>query len=127
DTVTVTGLKLKDVVKVYDETGEKVLGSAVVTKGEEVTVSLKAELTGEKVQVSVTNANSLESTKTDAAIAAEKVTAAPDEDAITVANNVGVADTVTVTGLTAKDVVKVYKLDGTTLLGTATAAKDGEL
>ncbi|PIC70982.1 hypothetical protein CSV77_06685, partial [Sporosarcina sp. P16b] len=127
DTVTVTGLAIKDVVKVYAEDGKTLLGSAVALKAGNVIVSLKAQLTGEKVQVSVTNDNSLESEKTEATIVAEKETAAPEADTITVANNVGVADTVTVKDLTAKDVVKVYKIDGVTLLGTATAAKDGEI
>ncbi|PIC79848.1 hypothetical protein CSV75_07665, partial [Sporosarcina sp. P18a] len=127
DTVTVTGLAIKDVVKVYAEDGKTLLGSAVALKAGDVVVSLKAQLTGENVQVSVTNANSLESEKTEATIAAEKETAAPEVDTITVANNVGVADTVTVKNLTAKDVVKVYKVDGVTLLGTATATKDGEI
>ncbi|PIC65912.1 hypothetical protein CSV78_15190, partial [Sporosarcina sp. P16a] len=93
----------------------------------EVTVSLKAQLTEDEVQVSVTNVNSLESDKTKAAIAAEKVTTAPVSSTITVANNVGIADTVTLTGLAVKDIVKVYKADGLTLLGTAVATKEGEL
>ncbi|PIC81635.1 hypothetical protein CSV75_07660 [Sporosarcina sp. P18a] len=75
----------------------------------------------------MTNANSLESEKIEATIAAEKETTAPEVDTITVANNVGIADTVTLTGLALKDTVKIYKVDGITLLGTAVASKEGEL
>ncbi|PIC68904.1 hypothetical protein CSV77_16690 [Sporosarcina sp. P16b] len=127
DTVTVKDLAIKDVVKVYAEDGKTLLGSAVALKAGDVIVSLKAQLTGDKVQVSVMNANSLESEKTEATIVAEKETAAPEVNTITVANNVGIADTVTLTGLALKDTVKIYKVDGITLLGTAVASKEGEL
>ncbi|PIC65785.1 hypothetical protein CSV78_16050, partial [Sporosarcina sp. P16a] len=127
DTVTVKGLVAKDVVKVYGEDGTTLLGSAVASKVGDVVVTLKAQLTGEKVQVSVTNANSLESKRTEATITAEKETPTPDADTVTVANNVGVADTVTVKHLAIKDVVKVYAEDGTTLLGSAVALKAGDV
>ena len=126
DTVTVTGLAAGNVVKVYSSSTAQQLGSATVATGKtDVTVSISQLGTGAgTVYVSVTSSGMLESNKIEKDYIAEATTTAPLDTAITVTNNTtGKADTVALTGLKAKDVVKVYKDTTTTaVLGTATVA-----
>ena len=126
DKVNVTGLFEKDVVRVYsaaDGTG-KLLGTATVALGKtEATVSIAqlGKLSG-NVYVTVANYAKRESLKVEKAYDAEPVSIKPDAANITTTNNAGMADTVKVTGLLEKDIVKVYSISNTTkiLLGTAT-------
>ena len=124
DTVALTGLKAKDIVKVYrDATATTALGTATVAASATVaTVSITQLGTGSgSVYVSVTNAGSKESTRTKADYIAEAVSTAPITDNITVTNNSGIADTIKVSLATPTDIVKVYKdSTSTTPLGTAT-------
>ncbi|MBW7474975.1 hypothetical protein K0T92_09480 [Paenibacillus oenotherae] len=130
DTVKVTGLAAGDIVNVYGvATGGTVLETATVAEdATEVTVSKVDMLTvsGGTAYVTVTKANKLESTRVAKAYVTQPVSTAPVAANITVANNkVGTSDTVKVTGLTAGDVVSVYKAaTGGTAVGTATVAED---
>ncbi|WP_062237777.1 hypothetical protein [Fictibacillus sp. FJAT-27399] len=127
DTVFITGLKAKDVVKVYNASGETLLGTGKVSKDGDLTVKLKAQLAEESVQVSLTSYNKIESEKVDAEVPEETTTEALTPETIIVNNNVDMADTVVVPGRKAKDVVKVYNGSGETLLGTAKASKGGDV
>ncbi|EGD47346.1 hypothetical protein Cpap_1929 [Ruminiclostridium papyrosolvens DSM 2782] len=126
DTVKVTGLEAGDVVKVYkDDTVTATLGTATVAAtATEATVTIRQLGVEEgKVYVTVTSSGKKESTRVEKAYDAEEVTEALKADAITVTNNAGKSDTVAVTGLTAGDIVKVYKDEtATTAAGTATVA-----
>ncbi|MFJ8257651.1 hypothetical protein ACIQ4Z_10315 [Peribacillus asahii] len=132
DVVTVSGVKAKSVVNVYDADGETLLGTAKAKNTGKVEVKLKTALpelaqgATSKIYVSITNENSLESDKTDKEYGAENKTVKPDASAIKVYNNVG-KDVVTVSGVKAKSVVNVYDADGETLLGTAKAKNTGKV
>ncbi|TXK85995.1 immunoglobulin-like domain-containing protein [Paenibacillus sp. N3.4] len=131
DTVTVTGLAAGNIVKVYNtSTDATVIGTGTVAVGEtSVTVSIpQLGTSAGTVFVSVTSAGKTESARTSKDYMAEpivdEVTTAPSANQVTVVNNpVGTADTVTVNGLTAGDVVKVYNTStGGTAVGTGTVA-----
>ncbi|MEK8130484.1 immunoglobulin-like domain-containing protein [Paenibacillus filicis] len=131
DTVAVNGLTAGDVVKVYStSTGGTAVGTETVPADQtSVTVSIPQLGTeAGDVFVSVTSKGKTESARTSKAYDAEPivevVTPAPSADQITVVNNsAGTADTVTVNGLTAGDVVKVYNTaTGGTAVGTGTVA-----
>ncbi|WP_047152772.1 S-layer homology domain-containing protein [Aneurinibacillus tyrosinisolvens] len=122
DTVAVKNLRAGDTVKVYSAlTGGNQLGSATATNNGTATVNIPqlGETTG-NVYVTVTYAGRKESTpRIEKAYTAEQpltTTAAPSASNITVTNNATTSDTITVTGLKADDIVKVYD-----------AAKDGKL
>ncbi|MCX7922310.1 MAG: hypothetical protein N3B21_09910, partial [Clostridia bacterium] len=113
DEVVVTGLAEGDVVKVYSAaTAGTVLGTATVATGEtSVTISV-AQLspTAGSAYVSVTATGKNESARTAKAYTSE-TSAAPTAASITITNNtVGTPDNVSVTGLAAGDVVKVYNV-----------------
>ncbi|WP_282938805.1 hypothetical protein [Paenibacillus sp. RC67] len=123
DSVKVSGLPEGAIVKVYDKaTGGKLIGTAVVQKGQtEAIVTIPSlDATGGKVYVSVT----LETAAIEKEFDAEAKTTKPAADKITATNNVGKADSVLVEGLTAGTIVKVYDKDGDgkKQLGTATVA-----
>ncbi|WP_135552200.1 hypothetical protein [Paenibacillus cymbidii] len=126
DTVTVNGLETGDLVKVYATSKAPVpLAGAVVTTGDSVTISVyQLGKSAGKVYVSVTASGKSESGRTVKAFAAEPVTATPVAAAVTVTNNVyGIADHVTVSGLTDGDRVNVYTTNTTTTaIGSATAS-----
>ncbi|MZQ85787.1 hypothetical protein GQF01_27150, partial [Paenibacillus sp. 5J-6] len=129
DTVKVTGLAVGDVVKVYKKGVATVLATsaAVATGKSEVVVSV-AQLgaAAGDLEVTVTSTGKLESSKTEKAFDAEGKTGTLVEANVTATNNVGKADTIAFTGLTAGTVVKVYDkvpTDATKKqLGTATVA-----
>ncbi|MGD8188939.1 beta strand repeat-containing protein [Brevibacillus ginsengisoli] len=128
DTVSVAGLTAGDVVQVYDaSTGGTVLGTATVAAGK-TTATVSAELGSGAgtAYVSVTSPGKTESTRTAKAYVAKPIvqTDAPLDSNITVINNsTPTADTVSVIGLTAGDVVQIYDAStGGTVLGTATVA-----
>ncbi|SPF37208.1 conserved exported hypothetical protein [Candidatus Desulfosporosinus infrequens] len=127
-TVNVTGLVDNDIVNVYDSpTGGNLLGTATVPAySTAVTVSIpQLGTSAGSVYVSVTSTNKQESSRTAADFSAKSATDAPVLSSITVVNNSGIADTVTVTGLAAGDVINVYNAaSGGSLLGSGTVSTD---
>lgn len=131
DTVTVKGVLGNDTVKVYgDKEKKQLLGTAKGSKTDELVVKLSKQLDEktQKIYVSLTNENKIESELLEVAVEKEAVTEVLKSENVILQNNAGIADVVTVKGLVAKDVIKVYADDDKkTLLGTAQASKDGEL
>ncbi len=127
DIVKVMGLTAQDVVRVYDSTsGGMLLGSAFVPASSSeatVTVAQLGKAAG-VVYVTITSKGKSESGRIGAGYLAEPVSDTIDAYNITVVNNpTGRADTVTVSNLTAGDMVKVYDSEsGGTLLGSAAAS-----
>ena len=140
DTVTVLGVKAKDVVNVYSDDKKTVIGTAKVSKAGAAVVKITAgfdeTITSEKTQtiyVSVTSDNEKESEQQEVTVEAEATSAAPEKEKITVVNGLDKkSDTVKVTGLEANAVVTVYTKEGTgtdakyTKLATGKASKTGE-
>ncbi|RCX21066.1 hypothetical protein DFR58_101276 [Anaerobacterium chartisolvens] len=128
DTVTVTFLKPGDVIRIYNKSsGGSLLGMGTVAEDStEVTVSVDSlDSSGGSVYVSAISVGKAESSRTKAVYTKEQQTAAPSSSNITVKNNAGMSDTVTVTFLDAKDTVKVYNSSpGGSLLGSAAASAD---
>lgn len=126
DTVRVMGLTPGDVVKVYSqEAGGNLLGSATVAASStEATVEIAQLGTVEgKVYVTVTSINRSEGERADASYKAEEASTNPDPAKVLVANNYGIASTITVGGLKDNDVVSIYSAEvGGTLLGKGTVA-----
>ena len=133
DTVTVTGvtgLLEGDVVKVYDtnDASAKLLGTSKVLQDKAV-VSIKQlpnSSSGGVVFVTLTKSGKTESSRFGKDYSGEPQTVALVSRNITIKNNAGVADTVTVTGLTVGDIIKVYGANDLSVkpLGTATVAKE---
>ena len=125
-TVTVGGLTAGDVVKVFgDSAATELLGSSTVAAGAfNVTIPVGTLPEGYGViYVTVKRGAMQESRVTAKVYGAQAQTTQPSVANTIVKNNVGVTDTVTVTGLTAGDVVKVYSsVASTTAIGTATVA-----
>ena len=122
DTVWLSdGLISGDIVKVYD-IDDKKLGQATASS-ESVTVKIaQLGVEGGTIKVSVTSKGKLESVLVEKSFDEEgQSTATLDVTNIEeVQNNVGISDTVQVTGLRSGDIVKVYDIDGNKL-GQATA------
>lgn len=137
DTVTVTGLTAKDLIKVYASASTSdttVIGKAKLSKkGDKVVVKIRRgfnDVANEKVYVTVTNLNKAESIRTEVKVS--ETQQSTTVDTVTVNNKVGVkADTVTVTGVKAKDLIKVYDSPSTAdtakPIGTIKAKRDGEV
>lgn len=125
DTVKVSNLNGGDIIKVYDAaTGGKLLGTGTVSStGNEVTVSVPQLISDDGcIYISVINKGKFESNRTQIAYSPETKTSPVNTGKVTIANNVGKSDTVSISGLTGGDVVKVYDSTGKTVLGTATVA-----
>ena len=129
DTVTMglpVVLQAGDVMKVYSDAELKVLlGQATVATGDtNVTVRIRQlGSTAGSVFITLANKGKGESDATEKDYAAEAKSGAPTVNNVT--NNVGMSDTVTVTG-TSGDVVKVYSdIELKVLLGQATVAASG--
>ncbi|MEN6389746.1 MAG: hypothetical protein ABFD04_04970 [Syntrophomonas sp.] len=125
DTITVTGTE-GDRIKVYSNVGLTILlGQATIAKGAAsatVTVS-QLGAAGGSVWVTISSTGKAESDSTEKAYAPEAKSTAPDAGAITVVNNAGASDTVTVASAEG-DLIKVYSDPGLTgLLGQSTVAK----
>jgi trimeric autotransporter adhesin len=125
DAILVSGVAAGDLVKVYSSATATTPVAATEATGSPVTVTV-AQLgkTAGTAYISSTTPGLLESNKVAVTYGVEAVTTAPVAANITVVNNpVRTADTITVTGLTAGDVVKVYSAaTAGTLLGAATVA-----
>ncbi|WP_152985684.1 hypothetical protein [Brevibacillus choshinensis] len=122
DTIEVIDLLTGDSIKVYDVAGTRVLGTATVPTGKSVAVVSVAQLgqAAGRVQVTLTRRGFLESDKTSKEYDAEQKAPDVKEEAISIKNLVGVADTIEVIDLLAGDSIKVYDAAGTRVLGTAT-------
>ena len=123
-TVTVIDLVDGDVVNVYDSlVGGNLLGTATVTTyGTQAVVSVpQLGASAGKVYVTITSKGQLESNRIEADFSAKIITTNPSTSCITVVNNAGIPDTVTVTGLAVGDIINVYDAGtGGNLLGSAT-------
>ncbi|WML33742.1 hypothetical protein [Clostridium sp. OS1-26] len=126
DTVKLVNLQPNDVVKVYDSAqGGNLLGS-VTASGDsmEAIVSITQLGVGSgTIYVSLTSTGKTESSRTAVQYNAESQSNALSAGDITIENNSGTSDVITVTGIAANDVVKVYSSEsGGSLLGTATVS-----
>ena len=129
DSIKITGLLVADVVKAYPSaTGGVAIGTATVLAGKSEVLINVSKLPAGSGTVYITRKSSgmNESTRTPATYAVEAISTPPAIPSITVVNNItGKSDTVTVSGLVATDVIKVYSAatDGI-LLGTAKVSID---
>ncbi|MDP4181796.1 MAG: hypothetical protein Q8942_11970 [Bacillota bacterium] len=125
DTITVTGLSSRDVVKVYDSVkGGILLGTATVATNDNQAIVAIPQLSAcaGSIYISVTSSGRCESSRTEADYLAEQITNAVFSGNVQIINNIGTSDTINVTGLSANDEVKVYGADnGETIIGSATA------
>ena len=112
DTVIVTGLTAEDVINVYDAaTGGTLLGTATVSSSSSkgtITIDQLGTSSG-YIYVTITSKNKTESTTTAVGYDAEPQSTAPSESNITLENNSGADDTITVIGLLEGDAVTIYK------------------
>lgn len=122
DTITVSGLNANDMIKVYDSAQGGTLYGKASTTGTQATVSVPQLTTGAgTVYITITSFGKAESTRTAVDYSAEQNSTAPYEGNIEIVNNAVIADTVTVTGLSPYDVVRVYDTaNGDNILGYAT-------
>ncbi|MBA9088864.1 hypothetical protein FHR92_005411, partial [Fontibacillus solani] len=126
DTVTVTDLAAGTIVKVYDlETAGKVLGTVTASRSEATISIASLGFSSGSVYVSVTEPGKTESDRVKADYEGEPTTEPLSESAVTIVNNSGKADTITVTGLTAGDIVKVY-YKGTSTVAGSTVVSSGK-
>lgn len=119
DTIRVNYLSLGDVVKVYDAPkGGNLLGSSTVAYGKtEVTIVVQQLSKSQgSIYLSLSSKGKLEGDRVKIDYPAENFSNGILISSITVANQSGLADTLTVTNLTAGDEIKVYD-----------ALKDGNL
>ncbi|WP_158299396.1 S-layer homology domain-containing protein [Paenibacillus antri] len=117
--VTVANVPAGATVKVYAEDGVTVIGTATNNGGTtgQVTVTLNVDLVnGDKVKVTVKEANKNESTPVTAAATQEPSTAPSANDVQANATT----NEVTVANVPAGATVRVYAADGETVIGTAT-------
>lgn len=126
DTVKLSGLQSNDIVKVYDSAqGGNLLGSATVSGDSmEAIVSItQLGVSSGTIYVSLTSSGKTESSRTAVQYNAESQSNDLSIGDITIENNSGTSDVITVTGVAANDVVKVYSSEvGGSLLGTATVS-----
>jgi hypothetical protein len=129
DSITVKGLAENDVVKVYDASqGGNLLGSSTVATGKsEATVYVSQLTSGAgNVYVSVTSFGKSESSRTKADYISEQTTNPLYIGNVTILNNTGASDTITITNLKSSDLINVYASESSdTLLGTATVSNSG--
>lgn len=125
DTATVAGTE-GDVIKVYSDVGlTSLLGQTKVAKGATTAIVSITQLgiSAGSVYITISSTGKAESDPTAKNYDAEPQSIAPDVDDISVVNNAGISDTITVTGVEG-DLMKVYSDAGlSTLLGQATVAK----
>ncbi|OWR31720.1 hypothetical protein CDO73_04350 [Saccharibacillus sp. O23] len=129
DTVQVDDVQVGDLVIVYAADGTTVLGQERVPAGStgSVTIGVTLNTAAGSVRVGIVR-GTLTSAKTPKNYVAEPTSVtAPAEGEITVANNAGSGDTVTVSGVQNGDIVTVYAANGTTVLGQQTATADGSV
>jgi hypothetical protein len=130
DTVKVAGLVYNDVVKVYNSASGGVLlgGATVYIYGSEVTISIKqiGSAAG-SLYITVTNKGKLESDRVKVDFNAEVKSNVLAAENITISNNVGSFDVVSIIGLSPSDRIKVYDAPvGGKTLGAATVSISGD-
>jgi hypothetical protein len=132
DTISVTGLKSGDVLRVYASTeAEEPFGEAVVARGRSAaTVTLpQLGIEAGTVYVTTTSSGKIESLRVPKKFLTE-TTPAPEKSRIAIANNPAhQKDSVTVNGLRTGDVVKVYANNhgqAGAWLGTSQPVEEGE-
>lgn len=132
DSVVVSGLSAGDVVKLYSASvGNTLLTSATVATGAtSVKVSTdKLVATGGTIYLTITKSGSTtEGKRVAVKYDSEKVTKPVSKSLVKITNNAGTTnDTISVSGLVAGDVVKVYSSEkSTTVIATATVASDAK-
>lgn len=131
DTVLVSGLIAGDKVKVYNsDTGGELLGYATAATGStqvKVSISQLGEYAG-SVFVSVTSKGKTESKRTESEFVSEQTTNEPYTGYIKVVNKAGIDDTVTISQLSAGDIIKVYSAAyGGNLLGSTSIEPDSTI
>ncbi|MEW4372869.1 S-layer homology domain-containing protein [Paenibacillus kandeliae] len=119
-TITVTGQNPTDLITVYNASNQ-VLGTATVNAGGTAVVSATLTPTGGTIGVTAKRGTA-ESTRTSVTYSAAVLSAVPSSS-INVQNNYGNSDTITVSDISAGDLVTVYA-SGTSI-GTATANSSG--
>ncbi|WP_347327288.1 S-layer homology domain-containing protein [Paenibacillus wenxiniae] len=119
-TVTVTGQNPGDIITVYNSSNQ-VLGTGTVNASGTATVTATLVPAGGTISVSAKRGTA-ESSRTNVTYGAAVLSAIPSSS-ITVANNYGSQDTVTVNNISAGDLVTVYS--GSSSIGTATANASG--
>ncbi|MBU3143480.1 hypothetical protein [Clostridium sp. CF012] len=149
DTVTVAGLEVGDIVKVYSDatvataiatvtatsiTRQIIIAGKTISGTETIALASIPQLGAGagSVYVSVTSKGLVESDRVQVSYVAEAATiVSPIMKGTTVNNSVGTPDTITITGLALGDIIKVYStatVDGTAGIGsaiaTATASAD---
>lgn len=121
DTVKVTGLDPEDVIRVYKmASGGSRLASATVEEGSLYTVINISQLgtASGSIYVSVTRSGRSESARTEVEYEAEST--APKAANISIENNAGISDAITVYELAENDLIKVYDAASNgNLLGSA--------
>ncbi|MFC6457619.1 hypothetical protein [Paenibacillus vulneris] len=127
DLVAVSGLSPGDVVKVYADGGAaSPIGSSTVSSGSSSATVIIDQLgsAGGHIYVTVTQPSYSESRRVVKSFPEEPVSAAPAVTSIRISNRSGgAADQITVRGLHAGDMVKVYKdASKTRLIGSGTVA-----
>jgi hypothetical protein len=125
DTIKVVNLTAGNTIKVYAAAaGGTPVATAVAALNTTTATANAAQLGGTagSAYVTVTSTGKLESPRVQVSYAAEVKSTALDVSVIATTNNTtGTSDTVKVTGLTAGDIIKVYK-DGTTTTSLGSAA-----
>lgn len=125
-TVTVTGLANNDTVNVYSASaGGTLLGTGTVTAyGNSVVISLSGlDASGGTIYLTVVSTNKSESSRSPVTYSAQSVSAAPSASEVTIVNNAGIADKITLKGINTGTIINVYDSEtGGTLQGTSTAS-----
>jgi hypothetical protein len=128
DLITVKGLKVGDIVKVYNQAG-KLIGTSKAVANAQTSTSVSINQLGtesSKLSVTVTNSGMKESGKRTITYQAEKISAKLSTGKIAVKNNRGENDTVTISSLSEGDVIKVYDKTGKNVLATSQPVAKGK-
>lgn len=130
DIVSVSGLALNDVIKVYAAAkGGAPIGTGTAGAGGTAEASVDAGIlkaAGGTVYVTVTTSIANESPRTPKVYGTEPTADAPLLTNITVTNNYGMADEVIVAGLAVNDEVRLYTNPKAAAVATVTAAAASE-
>ncbi len=119
-TITVTGQNPSDVITVYNSSNQAI-GTGTVNASGTATITATLIPAGGTLSVSAKRGTA-ESSRTSVTYGAAVLSAIPTSS-ITIANNYGSQDTVTVNNISEGDLVTIYS--GSTSIGTATANASG--
>ncbi|UPO90512.1 pre-peptidase C-terminal domain-containing protein [Niallia sp. Man26] len=127
DVVSVGKLKTGDIVKIYDKSGKLLGTSKAVASGSTSTTVSISQIGKDKgsIFITVTSPTMKESSKKEISFAAEKISETLKSSQVSIKNNKGKNDTVTVNGLQAGNIVKVYDSKGK-LISTSKAVEKGK-